>query len=115
MTETMSRLSGRAAEKIWVKSYPASVPAEIAPHAHQSLGALFEASCAKFADRLAFSSMGRSMTFRELETSQKEHLDAEKAIRLMIARPSCIRSPVTRHPGGVLVGFHPAEWEAMLA
>lgn len=55
------------------------------------------------------------MTFRELETSQKEHLDAEKAIRLMIARPSCIRSPVTRHPGGVLVGFHPAEWEAMLA
>ena len=55
------------------------------------------------------------MTFRELETSQKEHLDAEKAIRLVIARPSCIRSPVTRHPGGDLVGFHPAEWEAMLA
>ena len=39
MTETMGRLSGRAAEKIWLKSYPDSVPAEIAPHAHASLGA----------------------------------------------------------------------------
>jgi hypothetical protein len=55
MTETMSRLSGRAAEKIWVQSYPASVPAEIAPHAHPSLGALFEASCAKYSERLAFT------------------------------------------------------------
>jgi long-chain acyl-CoA synthetase len=101
MTETMSRLSGRAAEKIWVNSYPASVPAEIAPHAHASLGALFEASCAKFADRLAFSSMGRSMTFRELEQQSRKvgaWLQAQrlaKGDRVAVMTPNILQNPVT--------------------
>ena len=54
-------------------------------------------------------------TFRKLEPEQKEHLDAEKAIRLMVAQPSCIRRPVVDHSGGLLVGFDPAEWQAKLA
>lgn len=101
MTETMSRLSGRAAEKIWVNSYPASVPAEIAPHAHASLGALFEASCAKFADRLAFSSMGRGMTFRELEQQSRKvgaWLQAKglvKGDRVAVMTPNILQNPVT--------------------
>ena len=54
-------------------------------------------------------------TFRKLEPEQKENLDAEKAIRLMVAQPSCIKRPVVEHPGGLLVGFDAAEWEAALA
>ncbi len=101
MTETMSRLSGRAAEKIWIQSYPAAVPAEIAPHAHASLGALFEASCAKFADRLAFSSMGRGMTFRELEQQSRKvgaWLQAKglaKGDRVAVMTPNILQNPVT--------------------
>ena len=57
----------------------------------------------------------RGTTFRQLEPAQKEDLDAEKAIRLMVAKPSCIKRPVVDHPGGLLVGFDPAEWEAALA
>ncbi|MBB5277819.1 long-chain acyl-CoA synthetase [Rhizobium rosettiformans] len=101
MTETMSRLSGRAAEKIWIQSYPAAVPAEIAPHAHASLGALFEASCAKFADRLAFSSMGRGMTFRELEQQSRKvgaWLQAKglvKGDRIAVMTPNILQNPVT--------------------
>ena len=54
-------------------------------------------------------------TFRRLEPEQKEGLDAEKAIRLMVAQPSCIKRPVVDHPRGLLVGFDAAEWEAALA
>ena len=53
-------------------------------------------------------------TFRKLDPAQKENLDSEKAIRLMVAQPSCIRRPVADHPGGLLVGFDAAEWEAAL-
>lgn len=101
MTETLSRLSGRAAEKIWVNSYPASVPAEIAPHAHPSLGALFEASCAKFSDRLAFSSMGRGMTFRELEQQSRkvgawlQSKGLVKGDRVAVMTPNILQNPVT--------------------
>ncbi len=56
----------------------------------------------------------QGMTFRKLEPEQKENLDAEKAIRLMVAQPSCIRRPVIDHAGGLLVGFDEAEWEAAL-
>ena len=57
----------------------------------------------------------QGMTFRKLEPEQKEGLDAEKAIRLMVAHPSCIKRPVVDHPGGLLVGFDPQEWDAKLA
>lgn len=57
----------------------------------------------------------KGTTFRKLEPEQKEDLDAEKAIRLMVAQPSCIKRPVVDHPGGLLVGFDPAEWDAALA
>jgi len=101
MTDTMSRLSGRAAEKIWINSYPAAVPTEIAPHAHASLGALFEASCAKFADRLAFSSMGRGMTFRELEQQSRkvgawlQSKGLVKGDRVAVMTPNILQNPVT--------------------
>jgi len=57
----------------------------------------------------------RGTTFRQLEPAQKKDLDAEKAIRLMVAKPSCIKRPVVDHPGGLLVGFDPSEWQAKLA
>ncbi len=56
----------------------------------------------------------RGTTFRKLEAEQKEGLDAEKAIRLMVAQPSCIKRPVVDHPGGLLVGFDAGEWESAL-
>lgn len=117
MTETMSRLSGRAAEKIWVNSYPASVPAEIAPHAHASLGALFEASCAKFSDRLAFSSMGRGMTFRELEQQSRkvgawlQSKGLVKGDRVAVMTPNILQNPVTVYgilrAGMIVVNVNP--------
>lgn len=100
MSDLTSRANGCATEKIWLSSYPASVPAEIAPLAHASLGALFEHSCNKFADRLAFSSMGRGMTFRELEAQSRKigaWLQAKglvKGDRVAVMTPNILQNPV---------------------
>lgn len=52
-------------------------------------------------------------TFRKLPDSDKEGLDRERAIALMVANPSCIKRPIVAYPGGVLVGFKEAEWTAL--
>ncbi|THV23874.1 long-chain fatty acid--CoA ligase [Peteryoungia ipomoeae] len=117
MTDTINRHSGRAAEKIWLNSYPDKVPADIAPHAHPSLGALFEASCAKYADRLAFSSMGRGMTFRELEQESRkvgawlQSLGLAKGDRVAVMTPNILQNPVTVYgilrAGMIVVNVNP--------
>jgi len=37
-------------EKIWLKAYPPGVPAEIRYDEHQSIGELFDASVAQYAE-----------------------------------------------------------------
>jgi long-chain acyl-CoA synthetase len=54
-------------EKIWLKSYPPGVPAEIDVNQYASLREVLEASCAKFGSRPAYSCMGRTITFAELD------------------------------------------------
>jgi len=54
-------------------------------------------------------------TFRKLPDADKADLTVDKAVALMVAQPSLIKRPVVEHPGGLLVGFKPAEWEAALA
>jgi arsenate reductase len=53
-------------------------------------------------------------TFRKLPEADKADLDAARAVKLMIAQPSCIKRPVVEHPGGLLVGFKETEWQAAL-
>jgi len=57
----------------------------------------------------------RGTTFRALPEADKADIDAAKAVRLMAAHPSAIKRPVVEHPGGLLVGFDPAEWQAALS
>ncbi|ATN32838.1 long-chain fatty acid--CoA ligase [Rhizobium sp. ACO-34A] len=110
MSDLVSRHSGRAAEKIWLSSYPAMVPADIPPLEHASLGALFESSCARYADRLAFSSMGRGMTFRELEVQSRKigaWLQAQglqQGDRVAVMTPNILQNPVTVY-GILRAGF----------
>ena len=53
-------------------------------------------------------------TFRKLAEADKADLDAAKAIAVMSANPSCIKRPIVEHPGGLLVGFRPEDWETAL-
>ena len=54
-------------EKVWLKSYPQGVPAEIDVSEFRSLGDLFERSVRRFADKTAYICMGKSMTYAELD------------------------------------------------
>ncbi|MDE8653978.1 arsenate reductase [Novosphingobium album (ex Liu et al. 2023)] len=54
-------------------------------------------------------------TFRKLPDADKQGLDADKAVAVMAANPSCIKRPVVEYPGGLLVGFKEAEWETALS
>lgn len=49
-------------------------------------------------------------TFRKLPDEVKADLDAEKAIRLMLANPSAIRRPVIVGDGTIVIGFDPARY-----
>lgn len=57
----------------------------------------------------------RGTAFRKLPDSEKEGLDAARAVDVMVANPSTIKRPVVEYPGGLLVGFDAAEWQAALA
>ena len=46
-------------------------------------------------------------TFRKLPDSEKEGLNARKALALMLAQPSMIKRPVLDLGGKLLVGFKP--------
>ncbi|MDX1653917.1 MAG: AMP-binding protein, partial [Candidatus Competibacteraceae bacterium] len=54
-------------ERLWLKSYPPGVPADIDLNQYASLKEVIEDSCRRFADRPAYSNLGRVLTYRELE------------------------------------------------
>ncbi len=54
------------------------------------------------------------MTFRKLDEADKQDIDRDKAIRLMLANPSMIKRPVLDLGDRRLVGFKPDLYEAAL-
>ena len=54
-------------------------------------------------------------TFRKLPEAEKEGLDEDKAVALMLAQPSMIRRPVLDLGDRRLVGFDAAAYEEALA
>src|SRR5215467_4970180 len=54
-------------------------------------------------------------TFRKLPDTEKEDIDAKKAIELMVAQPSMIKRPVVESGGRLLIGFKPEIYEKKFA
>ncbi len=54
-------------------------------------------------------------TFRKLPEAERQGLDEARAVALMLAQPSTIKRPVLDVDGRLLVGFKPAEYEAVFA
>src|SRR5688572_7357602 len=87
-------------DRIWLKSYPAGVPADIDPKKFRSLIELFDSSIAKYRDRPAFHSMGKSITFDELDKRSRDFgawLQARglgKGARVAIMMPNCLQYPI---------------------
>ena len=53
-------------------------------------------------------------TFRKLPEAEREGIDAERAIALMVAQPSMIKRPVLEGAGPLLVGFKADAYAAAL-
>ena len=87
-------------EKIWLKQYPAGVPAEIDVAQYPSLVALLDDSFRRFADRLAYKFMGKSITFRQVDDASRAlaaWLQAQgyaKGDRIAIMMPNVPQYPV---------------------
>ena len=55
----------------------------------------------------------RGTTFRKLTDAERAQAEGDP-VALMVAQPSLIKRPVVEHPGGLLIGFDVAEWDAAL-
>ena len=88
-------------DRIWLKSYPPGVPAEIDPSKLSSLNELQERSYAAYPERVAFVQMGRSMTYRELDELSgafaawlQKVAQLKKGDRLAIMLPNVLQYPI---------------------
>ena len=104
-------------DKIWIKTYPTGVPAEISIDHVPSLVALFEDACRKYADKMAYVSMGREMTYGELDSLTRDFagwlqsLGLQKGDRVALMMPNLLQYPValfgTLRAGCVVVNCNP--------
>ncbi|MBY0306639.1 MAG: ArsC family reductase [Sphingomonas sp. 28-62-20] len=54
-------------------------------------------------------------TFRQLPDADKQGIDADKAITLMLANPSMIKRPVLESGDALLIGFKPDDYRTQFA
>ena len=87
-------------EKIWLKSYPKGVPAEVDVHQYRSLVQVFDEAATKFADRRAYTCMGKSITFGELDTLSAafgaflQSKGMTKGSRVALMMPNVLQYPI---------------------
>jgi len=103
--------------KPWFASYSSEMPHEIPPLAFPSIGELLVDSCRKYAARPAFSCMGKSLSYAELDrlsASFGAFLQAKglkKGARVAIMMPNILQNPVammgTLRAGFTVVNVNP--------
>jgi len=87
-------------ERIWLKQYPAGVPADIDVSLYPSLVELLEESFTKFRDRKAFICMDKAITYGELDTMSTalaaylQGLGLKKGARVAIMMPNVLQNPI---------------------
>ena len=85
----------------WNDKRPPGVPNDIDPTAYGSIVEVFERSCKKFADRPAFSNMGVTLTYAELDRLSaafaaylQRHTDLKPGERIAVQMPNILQYPI---------------------
>ncbi len=98
-------------ERIWLKSYPEGVPADIDAKGFGSIGDFVNASIEKFRDRTAFLSMGRAMFYGELDRKSRElaaYLQnvacVPRGARVALMMPNLLQYPIAMF-GALRAGY----------
>ena len=109
--------SAMLSERVWLGSYPQGVAADIDPDQYPSLVALMEESFARYADRTAYSFMGKSITYREADQDSQalaawlQSLGLSQGDRVAIMMPNVPQYPVAvaavLRAGYVVVNVNP--------
>ncbi|KHA80403.1 long-chain fatty acid--CoA ligase [Janthinobacterium lividum] len=87
-------------DKIWLKSYPPGVPADINPDQYRSLVHLLEEAFQKYADRNAYVCMDKFLTYAELDTYSRQlgawlqSRGLKKGARVALMMPNVLQYPV---------------------
>ncbi len=105
-------------ESIWLKNYPSGVPAEVDVHEFDSLPAVLKRSCQRFADLPAYSCLGATITYAELDRLSgafsaylQTVLGLKRGDRVAIMLPNLLQYPVALfgilRAGMVVVNVNP--------
>jgi long-chain acyl-CoA synthetase len=87
-------------ERIWLKQYPAGVPADVDVTQYSSLVELLEESFATFSDRKAFICMDKSISYRDLDEMSLalaaflQSKGLQKGARVALMMPNVLQYPV---------------------
>ena len=88
-------------DKIWLKEYPKGVPAEVNPDQYASLKAMFEERARKYAQRPAYSNLGTTLNYAELERLSRQFgaylqkvAGLQKGERVALMMPNLLQYPV---------------------
>jgi len=88
-------------ERIWLKNYPPGIPAEIDPDKYRNIPEIFAHSVSRFASLPAWSNLGRTLRFAELDRLSRDFaawLVAEAGLqpgqRVALMMPNLLQYPV---------------------
>lgn len=88
-------------ENFWKDKYPAGIAAEIDPDQYPNIQAVFKESCQRFADKPAFSNLGKTLTYGEIyrlsgefATYLQKHTDLEPGDRIAVQMPNILQYPI---------------------
>ncbi|MFZ2288739.1 MAG: long-chain-fatty-acid--CoA ligase FadD1 [Halopseudomonas yangmingensis] len=105
-------------ENFWKDKYPAGVPTEINPDQYPNILAVLRESCKKFANKPAFSNMGKTLTYAELYTLSgqfaaylQKHSGLQPGDRIAVQMPNVLQYPIVvfgaMRAGYVVVNTNP--------
>ncbi|MCC6195055.1 MAG: long-chain-fatty-acid--CoA ligase [Burkholderiales bacterium] len=104
-------------DQIWIKQYPKGIPAEIDVNEYGSVREIFEESAGKYGPKPAFTCMGKSLTFADLDTlsgafaAWLQGIGCKKGSRVALMMPNILQYPVclfgTLRAGCTVVNVNP--------
>ena len=88
-------------ENFWKDKYPVGVAAEINPDQYPNILAVLKESCQRFADKPAFSNLGKTLTYGEIYTLSgdfaaylQKHTDLKPGDRIAVQLPNVLQYPI---------------------
>ena len=88
-------------ESFWKDKYPAGITAEINPDEYPNVQSVLRQSCERFADKPAFSNLGKTLTYGELYEQSgafaaylQQRTDLQPGDRIAVQLPNLLQYPI---------------------